>query len=59
MQAFMKYFAGPSTDPQPPSDMTDTTVFQARQILTMNPARPRATHVAVRDGRILGAGSIE
>ena len=37
--------------------MTDTTVFQARQILTMNPARPRATHVAVREGRILGVGT--
>ena len=37
--------------------MTDTTVFQARKILTMNPARPSATHVAVRDGRILGVGS--
>lgn len=37
--------------------MTDTTVFQARKILTMNPARPSATHVAVREGRILGVGS--
>ena len=36
-----------------------TTIFQARQIITMNPARPRATHVAVRDGRILGAGSLD
>ena len=25
----------------------------------MNPARPHATHVAVRDGRILGAGTLE
>ena len=25
----------------------------------MNPARPLATHVAVRDGRILGAGPLE
>jgi len=33
------------------------TLFEARKILTMNPARPDATHVAVRDGRILGAGS--
>jgi predicted amidohydrolase YtcJ len=36
-----------------------TTIFRARRILTMNPARPEATHVAVRDGRILGAGSLD
>jgi predicted amidohydrolase YtcJ len=35
------------------------TIFQARRILTMNPSRPEATHVAVRDGRILGAGPLE
>lgn len=36
-----------------------TTVYAARQILTMNPSRPRATHVAVRDGRILAVGTLE
>jgi hypothetical protein len=36
-----------------------TTIFQARKIITMNPARPLATHVAVRDGRILGVGPLE
>ncbi len=36
-----------------------TTIYCARRILTMNPRRPEATHVAVRDGRILGAGSLE
>ena len=35
------------------------TIFRARRVLTMNPARPEATHVAVRDGRILGAGPLE
>jgi hypothetical protein len=35
----------------------DPTVYAARKIITMNPARPTATHVAVRDGRILGVGS--
>lgn len=35
------------------------TVFQARKILTMNPMQPQATHVAVRDGRILAVGSLE
>ena len=36
-----------------------TIIFSARKIITMNPSRPEATHVAVRDGRILGAGSLE
>ena len=35
------------------------TIYRARRILTMNPARPEATHVAVRDGRILGTGPLE
>ncbi len=35
------------------------TVYSARKIITMNPSRPHATHVAVRGGRILGAGSPE
>lgn len=35
------------------------TIYPARKVITMNPARPRATHVAVRDGRILGAGALE
>ena len=34
------------------------TIYTAKKILTMNPARPHATHVAVRDGLILGAGSL-
>ena len=35
------------------------TIYRARRILTMNPSRPEATHVAVRDGRILGAGALD
>ncbi len=35
------------------------TVYAARRIVTMNPAQPAATHVAVRDGRILAAGDLE
>src|SRR6202012_551054 len=34
------------------------TIYPARKIITMNPSRPSATHVAVRDGKILGAGSL-
>ncbi len=39
--------------------MSSTTVFQARSILTLNPDRPRATHVAVRDGRVLALADSE
>lgn len=35
------------------------TIFTARKIVTMNPANPEAQAVAVRDGRILCAGSLE
>ncbi|MFO0235072.1 MAG: amidohydrolase [Burkholderiales bacterium] len=39
--------------------MPHTVVYAARRILTMDPARPEATHVAVRDGRVLGVGTPE
>ena len=35
------------------------TIYSARKIITMNPNRPEVSHVAVRDGRILGAGPLE
>ncbi len=35
------------------------TVFAARRILTMNPSQPEATHIAVRDGRVLGVGPLD
>lgn len=35
------------------------TIFQARKVLTMNPSNPTATHVAVRDGRVIGVGSYD
>ena len=34
----------------------DITVFKAKKIITMDPNRPEATHVAVRDGLILAVG---
>ncbi len=34
-------------------------IYQARKIITMNPARAHVTHVAVENGLILGAGSLE
>ena len=36
-----------------------TTIYSARRIITMNPRCPEATHVAVRDGHILGAGALD
>ena len=39
--------------------MSKTTVYAARKIITMNPMQPAASHVAVRDGRILSVGSLE
>ena len=38
--------------------MSETTVYVARKILTMNPRQPEATHLAVRDGRILAVGDL-
>src|SRR6188768_490557 len=35
-----------------------TTIYSARKIITMNAMQPEATHVAVRDGRILGVGAL-
>lgn len=35
------------------------TVYSARRILTMNHSNPEATHVAVKDGRVLGAGTLK
>jgi len=42
----------PGPDPTP-------RIFTARRILTMEPDRPEATAVAVRDGRIVALGSLE
>ena len=35
------------------------TVFEARKIITMDPNRPEATHVAVRDGIVLAVGGAD
>jgi predicted amidohydrolase YtcJ len=35
------------------------TIYQASKIITMNSSRPLASHVAVRDGKILGAGALD
>ncbi|MGI9483892.1 MAG: amidohydrolase, partial [Hyphomicrobiales bacterium] len=36
-----------------------TTIFSASKIITMCRGRPEADHVAVRDGRILGVGTLD
>ena len=39
--------------------MSDIVIYSAKKIITQNPNRPVASHVAVRDGRILGVGSLD
>ena len=39
--------------------MSDITVYVARKIITMDPGRPTASAIAVRDGRILSVGTID
>ncbi|MCE8538815.1 amidohydrolase [Ruegeria pomeroyi] len=39
--------------------MAETIIYAARKIITMAPSRPEVSHVAVRDGRILGIGTLE
>lgn len=39
--------------------MSNFTVFKAKKILTMDPTCPEATHVAVRDGKILAVGGAD
>lgn len=39
--------------------MSDITVFKAKKIITMDTNRPTATHVAVRQGRILAVGNAD
>ena len=46
-------------DPPSTPKLTNITVFVAKKIITMDPAIPNATAVAVADGRILSVGSLE
>ena len=39
--------------------MTDITIFQSKKIITMNPSNPEGTHIAIKEGRILGVGSLD
>ncbi|MDG4890065.1 MULTISPECIES: amidohydrolase [unclassified Mesorhizobium] len=39
--------------------MSEIRVYQAKKIITMDPGRPEASAVAVRDGRIVSVGTME
>ena len=39
--------------------MSDITILSARKIITMNSYSSHATHVAIREGRILGVGTAQ
>jgi pantothenate kinase type III len=39
--------------------LPSVTIYKAREIITLNPARPQATAVAVLRDRILAVGSVE
>lgn len=39
--------------------MTSTTIYRARRVITMNPGFPFADAVAVRDGRVVGVGTVD
>ncbi len=39
--------------------MSDITIFSAKKIITMDPNLPEATHVAVREGKILAVGGAD
>ena len=39
--------------------MSPITIYAAKKIITMNPNQSIASHVAVKEGRILGVGSLE
>ena len=48
-----------SAAPTTPVAPGPITVFVARKVITMDPTRPAATAVAVRDGQILSVGSLQ
>jgi predicted amidohydrolase YtcJ len=51
--------AGAAADPGEPASASALTVFVAKKIVTMEPALPHATAVAVADGRIVSVGTLE
>lgn len=49
----------PAATPAGGSSSGPITILQAKKIVTLYDIVPEATHVAVRDGRVLGAGKLE
>jgi len=41
------------------SEPNHIVIYVARRVITMNPANPEGTAIAVRDGRILGVGTVD
>ena len=41
------------------TEATDTVIYPARRIVTMDPSQPVVEAVAVRDGKVLAAGSLD
>ncbi len=48
-----------STSSGADSTATDTTIFTAKRVITMNPSNPFGEAVAVRAGRVLGVGTLD
>ncbi len=51
--------SGPSQAGTPGSDIQQLTIYTAKKIITMEPALPEATAVAVANGKIVAVGSLE
>lgn len=51
--------SGPSIAGAPDSEIQQLTVYTAKKIITMEPALPEATAVAVANGKIVAVGSLE
>ena len=41
------------------ASVAEAKIYRAKKIITMDANQPAATHVSVRDGRILAVGSLE
>ncbi len=51
--------SGPSKAGAPDSEIQQLTIYTAKKIITMEPALPEATAVAVANGKIVAVGSLE
>jgi predicted amidohydrolase YtcJ len=49
---------GKSSEPQQSSDESEVQIYANGDIITMNPAQPKATAIAIKDGKILVVGDL-